>query len=377
MRFSDIRGHEDIKKAFIGMADRGRIPNAILMHENEGGGALALALAFMQYVNCKERTGGDSCGHCASCHQNSKIIFPDIHFTFPITTGTKVSGEASKLICDNFAAYWKELVLKNPYFLENELSSALGFEKKSGIISKSEGAAILQKLSLSSVTDGYRAIIIWLPEKMNAQTANMLLKSIEEPASKTIYILITHSPEDVLQTISSRCLRIRVAPVDRKDVEETLKEEFSIVDEEALIAAEFSGGSVGIALQSLSEGYENIEIKDLFKELIQNSLDRNYLSALETGEAIAALDSREKQKAFCTFAGECLRKIFMIQQGMEELAGVLPDDMVFYEIMAKKCKKSFSRNALAIIGSASYMLDRNVNQKIIFTNLVNRLFVNV
>ena len=125
MRFSEIRGHEDIKKAFIGMADRGRIPNAILMHENEGGGALALALAFMQYVNCKERTGGDSCGHCASCHQNSKIIFPDIHFTFPITTGTKVSGEASKLICDNFAAYWKELVLKNPYFLENELSSAL------------------------------------------------------------------------------------------------------------------------------------------------------------------------------------------------------------------------------------------------------------
>ena len=156
-----------------------------------------------------------------------------------------------------------------------------------------------------------------------------------------------------------------------------MKEEFSIVDEEAVIAAEFSGGSVGIALQSLSEGYENIEIKDLFKELIQNSLDRNYLSALETGEAIAALDSREKQKAFCTFAGECLRKIFMIQQGMEELAGVLPDDMVFYEIMAKKCKKSFSRNALAIIGSAGYMLDRNVNQKIIFTNLVNRLFVNV
>lgn len=377
MRFCDIRGHEDIKKAFIGMADSGRIPHAILMHENEGGGALALALAFMQYINCSNRSDGDSCGLCASCNQNSKIIFPDIHFSFPITTGTKVSGEVGKLVCDQFAPYWKELVLKNPYFLENELSAALGYEKKSGIISKSEGTAILQKLALSSLTDGYRAIIMWLPEKMNQQTANMLLKSIEEPVGKTIYILITHSPEEVLQTISSRCLHICVASVSKKDVEETLVSQFSVGAEEAAVASEFSCGSVGLALQSISEGHDNNEVKDLFIELVQNAISKNYISALETGEAIAALDSREKQKAFCNFAGESLRKIFMIQQGLGELAGVLPEERDLYEKLAGGCKKSFSRNALAIFGNAYQMLDRNVNQKIVFSNLVNRLFVSV
>ena len=377
MKFSDIRGNEDIKKAFVGMADSGRIPHAILMHENDGGGALALALAFMQYVNCGQRSGGDSCGHCPSCNQNSKLIFPDIHFTFPITSGTKVSGEVGKLVCDQFVRYWRELVVKNPYFLENELSSALGFEKKTGLISKSEGAAILQKLSLSSVTDGYRAIIIWLPERMNRQTANMLLKSIEEPYDKTIYILITHSPENVLQTISSRCLHIRVAPLSKEEVKSTLVEYFGIDVREAELNAAFSSGSVGLALQRISDGPDNTEIKDLFVELIQNAIAKNYLSALETGEAIAALESREKQKAFCLFAGEAVRKIFMVQQGMEDIAGIMPEDKEFYESAALRCKKSFSRMAIKAIGGAYRMLDRNVSQKIVFTNFVNRIFVSI
>lgn len=268
-------------------------------------------------------------------------------------------------------------MVKNPYFLENELSSALGFEKKTGLISKSEGAAILQKLSLSSVTDGYRAIIIWLPERMNRQTANMLLKSIEEPYDKTIYILITHSPENVLQTISSRCLHIRVAPLSKEEVKSTLVEYFSIDTREAELNAAFSSGSVGLALQRISDGPDNTEIKDLFVELIQNAIAKNYLSALETGEAIAALESREKQKAFCLFAGEAVRKIFMIQQGMEDIAGIMPEDKEFYESAALRCKKSFSRMALKAIGGAYRMLDRNVSQKIVFTNFVNRIFVSI
>lgn len=359
------------------MADRDKIPHAILMYENEGCGALPLALSFLQYVNCKNRHDGDSCGHCPACNQSSKLIFPDTHFTFPITSGTKVSGEAGKLVCDQFSPYWKELVLKNPYFLENELSSALGYEKKSGIISKAEGSAILQKLSLSSVTDGYRAIIIWLPEKMNLQTANMLLKSIEEPYGKTIYILITHSPEEVLQTISSRCLHIRVSPSSKENVKKTLTEFFGIASEEAEIAASFSWGSVGAALQSLSDKSAASEIKELFFDLMKNLMYKNYISALETGEAIASLESREKQKAFCNFAGEAMRKIFMLQQGLPSLSGVHPDYEAFYREAAGRCKKSFSRKAIEILSKAYQMLDRNVNQKIVFTNLVNRMFVSI
>lgn len=377
MKFSDIRGNEDIIKVFKGMADKDKIPHAILMYENEGCGALPLALAFMQYVNCKNRKEGDSCGVCASCNQNAKLIFPDIHFTFPITTGTKVSGEAGKLVCDQFAPYWKELVINNPYFLENELSAALGYEKKSGLISKAEGSAILQKLSLSSVTDGYRGIIIWLPEKMNQQTANMLLKSIEEPYGKTVYILITHSPEEVLPTISSRCLPMRVSPASKEDVKKTLTERFGILPEEAEVAASFSYGSVGLALQSLSEASAVSEIRELFFDLMRNIISRNYLAALETGEAISALESKEKQKAFCNFAGEGVRKIFMLQQDLSDLSGTHPDYEEFYREAARACKKSFSRKAIEILGKAHQMLDRNVNQRVVFTSLVNRMFVSI
>ena len=377
MKFSDIRGNEDIKKAFVGMVDSGRIPHAILMYENDGCGALPLALAFMQYINCKNKENGDSCGVCPSCNQNSKLIYPDIHFTFPVTSGSKVSGEVGNLECSQFSEYWRDLVLKNPYFLENELPIALGYEKKSGLISKAEGAAILRKLSVSSLSDGYRGVIMYLPEKMNGQTANMLLKSIEEPSEKTIFILITHNPESVLQTISSRCIRIRVTPLSEEEVRSSLVTRLGVTDSDAVEAAKFAEGSVGKALQRIAVRTENVEISDLFQDLMQNLMQKDLLSALEVGDAISSLDSREKQKTFCTYAGAAIRKIFLLQQGLNNIAGIEPEYEVFYNDAATRCQKTFCRKAADIFSHAFGMLDRNVNQKVVFTSLVGRLFVSI
>lgn len=375
MKFSDIRGNDHVKTAFVNMVQSGRIPHAILMYENEGCGALALALAFVQYLNCGNREGKeDSCGACISCNQNSKLIYPDVHFSFPITTGTKVSGEVSKIVCDDYAKYWKELVLSNPYFLENELTGALGIDKKSGAITVAEGKSILKKLSLTTVSGGYRAIIMWLPEKMNVQTANMLLKSIEEPPAKTVFILITHSPEEVLQTISSRCLNIRVLPAEKQDVAQVLENQFGKSADEASEIAGFSSGSVGFALHSLSEESDAVQFKEIFFDLLNDITAKNYISALETGETLAALESREKQKAFCIFASDCVRKIFLLQQGMKGIAGVRSEDEENYVIFAQKLSKTFSRKTIDILNRAYKMLDRNVNQKIIFTNVVSRMF---
>ena len=213
MRFADIPGNENVKQAMINMARSGRVHHALLLYENEGCGALALGLAFLQYLNCQDRSEEDSCGQCHNCRQISRLTYPDMRFTFPITSGTKVSGAAKDLTCDDYAPLFRELVQKNPYFLENELSAALGIDKKSGLISVAEGRAIMQKLSLAPVTDGWRGIFVWLPEKMNQQTANMLLKSLEEPSEKTIFILITHNPESVLSTITSRCQGKRMQPL--------------------------------------------------------------------------------------------------------------------------------------------------------------------
>ena len=375
--FADIVGNEQIKQAYDGMADSGRVPHAILMEENEGCGALVLAQAFLQYLNCHHRSGGDACGNCTSCHQHGKWIYPDVRYTFPITSGSKVSGEVKNLTCDDYAKYWRELCLSNPYFLESELSEALGIEKKTGVIAVAEGKAILSKLSLSAVSDGYRAVVVWLPEKMNAQTANMLLKAIEEPAEKTLFLLITHSPENVLQTISSRCLHIRVLPLSREEVAEVLERRFDVAPDRAAQAAAFSGGSVGVALRLLGENGGDSQQASLFKSLMDSILERDYLAVLQLGETLSGLDSREKQKAFCTFAGGCLRKVFMLQQGMDTIAGVASEEMPDYASWAERLDKAFCRRCLSYLGRAQMLIDRNVNQKIVFCNLVTRMFASV
>jgi len=356
MTFDRIIGNEDVKRAFTGMVESGRVPHALLLHENEGGGALPLVLAFIALL---------------SGHDHYEW---NTHFTFPVTSSTKVSGAVKDLTCDDFAKYWRELMARNPYFMENELSAALGIEKKAGVIAVAEGKSVMQKLSLSAPTGGYRFMVIWLPEKMNLQTANMLLKSIEEPSDKTVFILITHSPEDVLVTIASRCQRMRVLPLSADEVARTLVREFGVDPGEAAEAAAYAGGSVGAALQSLSPDSDATSLRDLFSDLIGNLAERNLQAALETGEAIVALDSREKQKAFCIFAGEQLRKIFMLQQGMDAIAGIPPQEEAFYRDAAVRCSKSFCRKGAEILSRTAGLLERNVGQKMLFCNMVTRLW---
>lgn len=372
-RFSDIPGNDAVKKALAGMVDSGRVPHALLVYENDGCGALSIVQTFLQYANCQNRHDGEPCGECPSCNQFRKMIYPDVHYTFPITTGTKVSGEAKNLVCDMFTPYWRELVLGNPYFLESELLDALGFEKKKGQILVAEGHSILQKLSMSAVSGGYKAIVMYLPESMNQQTANMLLKAIEEPSENTIFVLITHAPEEVLPTISSRCQGVRVLPLTRDEVVSELVRRGASEDDAQGVAA-LSGGSVGLALRELNGKEDLSQMRDLLHALLESMLARDLKGSLEVGESLAALESREKQKLFCNFATEALRNIFLLQQGMENIAAISASEAEFLRNVAARCKKSFSRNGLEVLSKASYLIDRNVSQKMVFTNVVDRLY---
>lgn len=179
MRFADIIGNRSVADAMASMADSGRVPHAMLLYENEGCGALALALAFVQYLNCSAPVGGDSCGECPSCRQMSRLIHPDVHFVFPVNKGPKTSDE--KPTSESYIKYWRELAIADPYFVEADLQKAIGIESKNGLIAVAEARNIISKLSLTAVADGYKAVIFYLPEKMNQETANRLLKMVEEP----------------------------------------------------------------------------------------------------------------------------------------------------------------------------------------------------
>ena len=320
-----VYGNTEVVNALHQMVESGRVPHALLLHEDDGGGAFPLVLQFLE-----ELYGGNP--------RVGKLIHPDIHFVFPV-------AGSDKPVSLQYIAPFRELLLENPYFFENELYTAIGIEGKQSNISVNEARSILERLSLSAVEGGYRTVVLYLPEKMNAQAANALLKMVEEPPQKTLFILITHAPEKVLVTIASRCLQLRVQPL-------------SLEAEREVHAKEAAGQSV---------------LTDLFHDLLNALLARDLLKALETGEAVADLKVREQQKSFCRLATEDLRRIFMLQK-MPALARVPEEDEEFYRHMASSLKPSFPRRGMAVLDRTLLLLERNVNQKILFTDMVNQLY---
>ena len=326
MTFSQIQGYEDIKGVLAGMVDSGRVPHAIMFHEDDGGCALRLSLAFLQYLFCRNAAGGDSCAVCPSCNKISKLIHPDIRFVFPTN---------APLVSSSYAAQWRSLVLSNPSFSRTELAEALGIEGKSSLIAVAEAREILSFLSLNSLEGGYRAVLVYLPEKMNQEAANRLLKIIEEPLAGTQFIFITHAPEKVLSTILSRCQLFRVKPS---------------------------------APPRAASGESAALYADLFSQLMDALIARDLPLCLEIAESLAALPSRESAKDFCFYASEALRRIFLTQQGLSALCTDATDSRVC------KCRKTFPRMACGAVDRARGLIERNVNLKILFTDMVDKLY---
>ena len=320
-----VYGNTEVVAALHQMVQSGHVPHALLLHEDDGGGAFPLAMNFLE-----ELYGGSP--------RVQKLIHPDIHFVFPV-------AGSDKPVSLQFIAKFRELALENPYFFENELYTAIGIEGKQGMISVNEARSILDRLSLSAVEGGYRTVLVYLPEKMNAQAANALLKMVEEPPAKTLFLLITHAPEKVLITISSRCLHMRVQPLSP--------------DAEREVHAR--------------ENASNQVLTDLFHDLLEAIVARDRLKALETGEAVADLKVREQQKTFCRLASEDLRTLFFLQK-MPALAHVPEGEEDFYKRMAGALKPTFPRKGMAALDRALLLVERNVNQKILFTDLVNQLY---
>ena len=321
-----VFGNTEVVAALHAMVESGRVPHAILFHEDDGAGAFPIVLNFLE-----ELYGGSP--------RVQKLIHPDIHFVFP------VAGEKNPVSLQ-FAAPFRELALENPYFKENQLYQAIGIEGKQGNISVVEARSILERLSLSAVEGGYRTVVMYLPEKMNAAAGNALLKMVEEPPRNTLFAMITHAPEKVLTTISSRCLHLRVMPLSAEAEREVHAEESAA----------------------------NTVLLDFFYDLMQAVLSRDMLGALETGEALADLKVREQQKAFCSLASRELRSIFLLQQKMPRLASVAPEREEMTAKIAGAVKPAFPRYAMGCLDRAQQMLERNVNQKIIFTNLVSQIY---
>jgi DNA polymerase III subunit delta' len=219
MFFKDVIGQEKIKQRLIRSVQEERVSHALMFSGPEGTGKLALALAFAQYVACRNRKEHDSCGECPSCRKYQKLAHPDLHFAFPVFTTKNIKNPAS----DDFLPKWREMVLESPYFT---LSQWLGFvenENAQGLIYERESDAITKKLNLKAFESEYKVMLIWLPEKMHAACSNKLLKLIEEPPNKTLFLLVTENEEGVITTIRSRAQLITLPFIDNASMQSALE----------------------------------------------------------------------------------------------------------------------------------------------------------
>ena len=346
MRFAEIIGNDALKEQLVRMVRGNRLGHAILFTEENGGGGFAFALALAQYVNCREPGETDSCGVCGSCHKYGKLIHPDLHFVFPVSSSAILSESEKKgPVSDYFLAQFRELALENPYFTEQMLYDAIGIENKSGLISVNEARRIFEKLSLRAAEGPWKTMIIYLPEKMNAEAANKLLKLLEEPPLGTLFLLVSHNPERLLPTIRSRCQPIALQPLTRAQ-RRTVE----------------------------GPGTDNAEFREIAKSLLEAGLAKRIIDLFPQWEMLADL-GREKQREWCLYMENYLRKIYLVAQGLDGLADLPSEEEAAVRDFAARIKPTFYEKAFTALDAALAAVASNVNPKLVFCDLANRLLL--
>ncbi|MGC1390326.1 MAG: DNA polymerase III subunit delta [Bacteroidales bacterium] len=307
MNFSQIPGQKEIKAKLLRSVKEERVSHAQLFAGPEGCGSMALALAYARYISCENRTDFDSCGTCKSCVKYEKIIHPDLHFVFPVIKGKKASDPVS----DNYLVEWREFLKRSPYFSLNNWMDSIEVGNAQGMIFASEASEIIKKLSLKTFESDFKIMIIWLPEKMHQATANKLLKMIEEPPEKTLFLLVSDEPDKVIPTILSRCQLVKIPSFKSSDIEKYLFERFKIAGEKAEDISRVSNGNITRAIELCENEDSSLANLERFKSLMRFAWKRDILSIINWSEEIATT-GREAQKNFISFSMRILRENLML-----------------------------------------------------------------
>ena len=366
MNFSRIPGQKEIKAKLLRSVKEERVSHAQLFTGPEGCGSMALALAYARYVSCENRTADDSCGTCKSCVKYEKLIHPDLHFVFPVIKGKKATDPVS----DNYLEEWREFVKRSPYFTLNNWMDSIEVGNAQGMIFASEASEIIKKLSLKTFESDYKIMIIWLPEKMHQATANKLLKMIEEPPEKTLFLLVSEEPDKVIPTILSRCQLVKVPSFNSSDIEKYLTDRFSIAPDKASDISRVSNGNITRAIELCENEDSSLANLERFKSLMRFAWKRDIVSIINWSEEISTT-GREAQKNFISFSMRLLRENLMLSlnQLKNSLVSLTGEEATFSENFHPFINQNNIYPLTEEFNLVYSHIESNGNAKIIFLDL--------
>ena len=362
MRFKDIIGNKEIVESLKRIADSGKIPHAFLFSGISGIGKMSTARAFAQYIHCKNRKNGDSCGECPSCIQHQKHNNPDLHFIYPVL---KREGA---LISKDFIEEWREYIDEYPYMPPEKWNEKIKAGNSQPVIYVNESEEIITRASLSAFQEDYKIFIIWLPEKLRLEAANKLLKIIEEPFEDTIFILVSNNDSKILPTIVSRSQRFNFKPLAETELRELLIRK-GVNPDMAMDAARISEGSLQKADDIACHPEELLEFSNLFKEIMRAAYALKAKNLKTLSESVAAF-GREKILRFLSYCARMIRENYIYNFNVEPLVMMTGDEREFSSRFAPFIHEGNVEKLFEEVARAAQDIERNGNSKIVLFDLM-------
>ena len=364
MLFSEIVGHDDLKKRLIQSVNENRVAHAQLFVGTEGSGKMALAIAYAQYINCQNRTESDSCGVCPSCKKYMSLSHPDLHFIFPTATNKSVKKDPES---DLFLAEWREYFSDcQGYVNLSEWFDKLDIENKQGIINVRDASTVIRKLSFKSYESEYKVVILWMPEKLNVFSANKLLKLIEEPPEKTLFLLVAGNQEEVLSTIRSRCVLVKVPRLDTAVIKDALVEKCGCSEQLALDAATMSNGSWPLAKRFSNDIDNEMLYADTFRKWMRYCFKGAVPELIDfVANEIKGL-GREKQKALLEYGLNIFHCSLLINNNISSAVMLTSAEKTFAQNFAPYINMKNVTQICALFEESINQIVRNANAQLVF-----------
>ena len=366
MQFKQVIGQSAIKQRLIASVRDNHVSHAQLFLGPAGSGKLPLALAYAQYILCPNRTETDSCGVCPTCQKMQKLVHPDLHFVVPTTTTKKVKDKPES---DLFMEEWRDYVIQNQGYVDTlSWYTFLDVENKQGYMSVRDAASLLRKLNMKAYEGEYKIAIIWMAEKMRVDTANKLLKLLEEPPEKTVFLLIAEDGEELLATIKSRTALVKIPAIDINEVQSALVERFGCPTQQAHDAAMISEGNWLNACHFVMESEDRNFFFTTFQQWMRLCFRAAYSELIDFSANIKTL-GREKQKELLDYGLRIVRNSLLFNNNLAEIVMLPDEEKTFNSKFAPFINPANLAEIAELFDEAISHIERNGNAQLIFTDM--------